>query len=161
MKMRSGYHLFSIEWNQKEIVWKIDEIIYKAESLDKHFNRSETEENFPENGKPFDNDFKFYIQNVGLNSSEFNISEAYVLIDYMKVYEWKTNLDNNCGLPALPPQVFIKEYRDLMPLKKYENGKKVEFDCSGSSNGTHILIGNKTSVCTKGKWSNKTGVCGN
>ncbi len=84
--MRSGYHLFSVEWNQKEIIWKIDEIIYKTERLDKHFYRSETEENFPENGKPFDNDFKFYIQNVGLNSSEFNISEAYVLIDYMKVY---------------------------------------------------------------------------
>jgi hypothetical protein len=180
MKMRSGYHLFSVEWNQKEIVWKIDEIIYKTESLDKHFNRPETEENFSENGKPFDNDFIFYIQNVGLNSSELNISEAYVLIDFVKVYERVTNLD--CGLPALPPQVVIKGYKSLTPPKKYKNGQTVNFDCYYSStvndavyksgyesgrvisqlvNFVDVLIGSKFSVCTNGKWNKKSGVCGN
>jgi hypothetical protein len=153
MKMRSGYHLFSVEWNQKEIVWKIDEIIYKTESLDKHFYPSETEENFPENGKP---SIAFHIEN-GINYNEFNISEAYVLIDHVKVYEWMTNL--GCGLPALPPLVVIKGYEDLTPPRKYKNGEEVQFDCY--LNETDILIGSKTSVCTDGKWNKKSGVCGN
>jgi hypothetical protein len=155
---------------------KIDEIIYRTESLDKHFNRSETEENSPENGltrneSEFleweDVNFGFYISNVGLNSREFNISEAYVLIDYFKVYEWVTNLDNNtitscyscdCGLPAMPPQVFIKRYMDLTPPKRYKNGQIVIFE---RKIGRNILIGSKISVCTNGKWNKKTGVCGN
>ncbi len=154
MKMRSGYHLFSVEWNQKEIVWKIDEIIYKTESLDKHFDRSKTEENFQRKGKPL---VTLHIENVGLNYTEFNISEAYVLIDYVKVYEWVTNSD--CGLPALPPQVVIKGYENLTPPKKYKNREEVEFDCY--LNETDILIGSKISVCTNGKWDKKSGVCGN
>jgi hypothetical protein len=172
--MKSGYHLFSVEWNQKDFVLKIDEIIYKTVSLDKHFNRSETEENSPENGlirneseylELFDEDFQFVISNVGLNSREFNISEAYVLIDYFKVYEWVTNLDNNtitscyscyCGLPAMPPQVVIKRSKNLTPPKRYKNGQIVIFDCYFGS-----LIGSKFSVCTNGKWNKKSGVCGN
>ncbi len=173
--MRSGYHLFSVEWNQKEIVWKIDEIIYKTESLDKRFYRSE-------NGNPFDNDFIFYIKNVGLKYREFNISEAYVLIDYFKVYEWVTDNNTNiitiannntitscyscdCGLPALPPQVIIKGYKRL--TQKYKNGQIINFDCTGpgeygsyTNNGV-ILIGSKISVCTNGEWNKKSGVCGN
>ncbi len=174
--MRSGYHLFSVEWNQKEIVWKIDEIIYKTESLDKRFYRSE-------NGNPFDNDFIFYIKNVGLEFREFNISEAYVLIDYFKVYEWVTDNNTNiitiannntitscyscdCGLPALPPQVVIKGSRDLTPPKKYKNGQVVNFDCASNEFGESSqlltqLIGRKISVCTNGKWNEKSGVCGN
>ncbi len=164
-----------------EIVWKIDGIIYKTESLDKYFYRSETEENFPENGNPFDNDFIFYIQNIGLNNSGFNFSEAYVLIDYIKVYEWVTSCYScDCGLPALPPQVIIRGYNLFYP-KKYKNGQVVNFACaidfgfdyykeveeeeeedlSQYEISIDILIGSKFSVCTNGKWNKKSGVCGN
>jgi hypothetical protein len=65
----------------------------------------------------------------------------------------------DCGLPALPPQVFIEGYRVLTPPKIYKNGSIVNFDCFQTY--TDILIGSKTSVCTDGKWNKKSGVCGN
>jgi hypothetical protein len=74
--------------------------------------------------------------------------------------------------------VVIKGYRDLTPPKKYKNGQVVNFDCYWSStendaetqsgvivfsiqNFVDILIGSNISVCTNGKWNQKSGVCGN
>jgi hypothetical protein len=65
----------------------------------------------------------------------------------------------DCGLPALPPQVFIEGYRVLTPPKIYKNGSMVNFDCFQTY--TDILIGSRNSVCTDGKWNKKSGVCGN
>jgi hypothetical protein len=88
--------------------------------------------------------------------------------EWMQMFseDYNTNTSCNscdCGTPALPPQVVIKEYEYFKPPKKFKNGQVVNFHCRPEfySLLRRTFIGSEISVCSNGKWNKKSGVCGN
>jgi len=96
------YHVFALEWTEKEVKWLVDDAVYHVEPIDRSMWSGKGDNPYSKNGSPFDTDF-FFVLNIAVGGAFFpkdpygdlTLDEARkwekptMEVDYLRVSQWK------------------------------------------------------------------------